>query len=452
MTLASYDESLPRVLIVGGGFAGLEVAKALRGAPANVAILDRANHHVFQPLLYQVATASLSSESIAAPVRATLRGRADCGVVLVDVKGIDPDAREVLVDAGRARYDYLVLAAGVRHHYFGHPEWEDRAPGLKSLADAREIRRRMLLAFESAEHEADEAARRAALTFVIVGGGPTGVELAGAIKSIASKTLPREYVNIDTSTSRVVLLEGGPRVLASFPAELSARARRDLEELGVDVRVNTRVTHVSDEGVEADEERIAAASVFWAAGVKASSLGADLGVELDRAGRVPVNADLSVPGRPEVFVVGDMATYTPAGAERPLPGVAQTALQMGRHVGETIRRELAGEARETARRTFVYRDKGSMAIIGKNRAVAAVGTRRFTGFVAWLIWAFVHVAFLVGFRNRLRVMLSWSFSWLLNSHDARVIVDDARLEVTRPHGPGFTPTEAAEASADAAAP
>jgi len=430
----------PRVIIIGGGFAGLAVAKQLRGTDADVALLDRQNHHVFQPLLYQVATASLSPASISAPIRAALTSKADCQVVLADVIGIDVERKRVLVEEGSAPYDYLVLCVGVRHDYFGNDHWESVAPGLKTIQDATEIRRRMLLAFESAEHEADDAARRAALTFAIIGGGPTGVELAGAIKSIASRTLPREYRNIDTTTARVVLFEGGPRVLAGFPEDLSVRAQRDLESLGVEVELNQRVTSLDENGVHVGSEFVPAQNIFWAAGVKASPLLKNLDTPLDRSGRAIVGPDLTVPGHPEIFVIGDAASYTPPSSDVALPGVAQVAMQMGRHAGRIICEEITQGTSSARSKPFVYRDKGSMAIIGKNKAVATVGKRKFAGFPAWLLWAGVHVAFLVGFRNRTRVLLSWSVSWLLNSHDARLIVGDARMRIREPRGPGFQPT------------
>lgn len=434
------------MLIIGGGFAGLAVAKQLRGVDADVALLDRQNHHVFQPLLYQVATASLSPASISAPIRSALAEKADCQVVLANVVGIDAEQRRVVVEEGTVPYDYLVLCVGVRHDYFGNDHWESVAPGLKTIQDATEIRRRMLLAFESAEHEADEAARRAALTFAVIGGGPTGVELAGAIKSIASRTLPREYRNIDTKTARVVLFEGGPRVLAGFPEALSARAKRDLESLGVEVELNRRVSSLDENGVHIDEEFVPAQNIFWAAGVKASPLLQSLGTPLDRAGRAIVGSDLTIPNRPEIFVLGDAASFTPADANSPLPGVAQVAMQMGKHAGRIIREEIARGSSPTRSSTFVYRDKGSMAIIGKNKAVAAIGGREVAGFLAWVLWAGVHVAFLVGFRNRARVLFNWSVGWLMNSHDARLIVGDTRLRVREPRGPGFIPTRSEDSS------
>ncbi|MEM1013217.1 MAG: NAD(P)/FAD-dependent oxidoreductase, partial [Planctomycetota bacterium] len=389
------------------------------------------------PLLYQVATASLSPESISAPIRAALTKAKNCQIVLDEVVDIDVERRRVVVSEGSVPYDYLVLAVGARHDYFGNDKWEPLAPGLKTLEDATEIRRRMLLAFESAEHEADEATRHAALTFAVVGAGPTGVELAGAIKSIASNTLPREYRNIDTRTARVILLEGGKRVLEGFPERLSKRAHKDLEALGVEVRLNSLVTSVDDGGVKVGEEYIPAANVFWAAGVKGSPLLRSLDTPLDRAGRAIVEPDLSVPGHPEVFVLGDAASFIAEGAERPLPGVAQVAMQMGSYAAKVIKEEVEAGSSTTRSKPFTYWDKGSMAIIGKNRAVAAIGSYRFSGFFAWLLWAGVHIAFLVGFRNRTRVLFNWLVAWLLNSHDSRLIIGDNRLHVREPRGPGF---------------
>jgi NADH dehydrogenase len=432
---------LPRVVIVGGGFAGLAVARALKGVRARVSVVDRENHHVFQPLLYQVATASLSASSITQPIRSTLRDCANCVVVLATVTRIDLKNRRVHGEEGFGEYDYLVLAAGVGHDYFGHDHWADLAPGLKSVSDATEIRRRMLLAFESAEYEGDEASRRAALTFAVVGGGPTGVELAGAIKEIASHTLPREYRNIDTTAARVILLQGGPRLLPAFPEYLSAQAKLALERLGVEVRANSRVTDVTADGIMVGDEFIGAHNVFWAAGVKAAPVAATLSVPLDPSGRVIVKPDLSVDGYPEVFVIGDLASFTPEGADRPLPGVAQVAIQMGRHVGRIVKQEISASERDASRPTFCYHDKGSMAIIGRNRAVAAIGKLQVTGFTAWFLWAVVHIAFLVGFRNRVRVLFNWGCKWLLNNHDSRLIVGDSRVRVHMPHGPSFTPSQ-----------
>jgi NADH dehydrogenase len=422
--------TLPRVFIVGGGFAGIAAARALSGAPVAAALLDRRNHHVFQPLLYQVATASLSPADISAPIRTVLRGQKNCEVVLAEVTAVDIAKRRLFVRGGHVRYDYLVLAAGATHAYFGHDEWATIAPGLKSIEDATELRRRILLAFESAEYERSLEARRAALTFGIVGAGPTGVELAGAIKEIAGKTLPRDYKHIDTRTTRVILFEAGDRVLPTFPAELSARARQDLERMGVEVRLDSAVTGVTEQGIAIGQEFIPIRNVFWAAGVNASPLGRLLGVPLDRTGRVAVGSDLTIPGHPEVFVTGDMAAATSADTGAPVPGVAQGGIQMGRYAGRTIAREVAGGA--AAREPFSYRDKGTMAIIGKAKAVCVIGRFRTGGFLAWLLWGGIHIAFLIGFRNRLKVLASWFWSWLLNARDARLITGPADLAIQTP--------------------
>lgn len=421
---------LPKVCIVGGGFGGVSAAKALDGAEADVTVLDRRNHHVFQPLLYQVATASLSPADISSAIRTILRGQENCEVVLAEVMAVDPSEKRLTLKAGQVHYDYLILALGATHAYFGHEEWALDAPGLKTIEDAIEVRRRILLAFESAEYEGSADARCAALTFGIVGAGPTGVELAGAIKEIAAKTLPRDYKHIDTRTTRVILFEGGDRVLPTFPEKLSDRAHRDLEKMGVDVRLNSIVTDITQSGVYVGEEFTPVRNVFWAAGVNADPIGKSLGVPLDRAGRVVVGPDLSIPGHPEVFVVGDMAAAKSADTGEPVPGVAQGAIQMGRHAGEIIAREIAGSS--GARRPFTYRDRGLMAIIGKSKAVAKIGRFQLGGFPAWLLWGGIHIAFLIGFRNRLVVLLSWFWSWLVNSRDARLITGDARIDVQTP--------------------
>jgi len=443
------SDAVPKVFIVGGGFAGISAAKALAGAPVEVRLIDRRNHHVFQPLLYQVATASLSPADISSPIRTILRGQENCQVGLAEVTGVDVERKRLMLRGGYLEYDYLILAAGATHAYFGHDEWAAIAPGLKSLEDATELRRRILLAFESADYEGDESARRAALTFGIVGGGPTGVELAGAIKEIAGQTIPRDYKNIDTRTTRVILFEGADRVLPSFPPELSARAQRDLERMGVEVRLKSIVTDVTAHGVFIGEEFIPVRNVFWAAGVKASPLGESLGVPLDRAGRVIVGPDLSVPGHPELFVVGDMAAAVSSDTGKPVPGVAQGGIQMGRHAGRIIAREaaarVAGAPASVERAPFVYRDKGSLAIIGKAKAVAHIAGLEVGGFAAWLLWGGVHILFLIGFRNRLLVLLSWFWGWLLNVRDARLITGDARLDIQVPRLPEFVPTDPDEA-------
>lgn len=433
--------SRSKVFIVGGGFAGLAAAKALAAAPVEVTVIDRRNHHVFQPLLYQVATASLSPADISSPIRAILRGQKNCQVALTEIIGVDVAQRRLILQSGFVPYDYLILAAGATHAYFGHEEWATLAPGLKSIEDATEIRRRILLAFESAEHEGSEEARRAMLTFGIVGAGPTGVELAGAINEIARHTLPRDYKHIDTRTTRVILLEGGNRALPQFPSALSARAQRDLERMGVEVRLNSIVTNVTDQGVHVGEEFIPVRNVIWAAGVKASPLGKSLNVPLDRAGRVIVSPDLTIPGHPDVFIVGDMAAATSSDTGHPVPGVAQAGIQMGRYAGRLIAEEVSGRSTPPARAAFTYVDKGSMAVIGKAKAVAQIGRFQLTGFLGWLVWGGIHIAFLIGFRNRLQVLLSWFWNWLLNARDARIITGDSRLDIHVPRPAGFVRDE-----------
>jgi NADH:ubiquinone reductase (H+-translocating) len=414
-------DSSARVVIIGCGFGGMQAAKALRKSDAQVTIVDKRNHHLFQPLLYQVATAGLSPADIASPIRRVFRTQRNVRVLLDEVTSIDTEQRIVHLDHEELGYDCLVLAAGATHSYFGHDEWEAIAPGLKTIDDATEIRQRILLAFERAEHEPSEAKRRRELTFVVIGGGPTGVELAGAIKEIAAQTIPRDFRAIDTRTTRVVLLEGADRLLLAYHPTLSARAKRDLEDIGVEVRLNTFVTGLEPGLVTMGDESIEAGNAFWAAGVQASPLARSLGVDLDDAGRVPVEVDLSVPGHPEIFVVGDMAAARQRpGSDEPVPGVAQGALQGGAHVGRIIARELRGEPRSN-RPPFRYRDKGSMATIGRARAVAEIGRFRFGGFVAWLLWGLIHVAFLVEFRNRVLVMLQWGWNWVTFTRGARLI-------------------------------
>ncbi len=436
------SSSNPKVFIIGGGFGGIAAARALAGAPVDLRVVDRRNHHVVQPLLYQVATASLSPADISSPIRTILRGQANCQVAMAEITAVDVAARRLIVEGGHIQYDYLILATGATHAYFGHDEWAPIAPGLKSLEDATELRRRILLAFESAEYEGSPESRTATLTFGIVGAGPTGVELAGAIKEIAAQTLPKDYRYIDTRTTRVILFEGADRVLPPFPPELSARAQRDLERMGVEVRLNSIVTNVTPQGVAVGDEFVPLRNVFWAAGVQASPLGKSLGVPLDRAGRVVVGADLSIPGHPEVFVVGDLAAAKSADTDRPVPGVAQAGIQMGRYAGRTIARETAGWSTPARRAPFVYRDKGSMAIIGKAKAVAQIGKWKSGGFLAWLVWGGVHILFLIGFRNRVLVLLSWLWGWLLNARDARLIMGDAQLDVQVVRPPEFVPDEA----------
>ena len=406
----------PRVVIIGGGFAGLSAARTLRSAPVDVTVVDRTNHHLFQPLLYQVATATLAPSDISAPIRWLLREQPNTRVLLAEVRGVLPDARVVLLDDGRELpYDWLIVATGTRHSYFGHDEWERFAPGLKSLDDALEMRRRFLLAYERAELTDDPAERDALQTFVIVGGGPTGVELAGMLPDIARRALREDFRSIDTARTRVILVEGGPRVLPTFPEDLSERARRDLESLGVEVRTNAIVTHVDGEGVLAGDERLRARTVFWAAGNAASPLARSLGTTLDRQGRVRVQPDLSVPEHPEIFVVGDLAAFEHDGV--PVPGVAPAANQEGRHAARNIRRDL-----ENAPRTpFRYFDKGSLATIGRARAVALFGGVRVGGFIAWLMWLFIHILYLAGFRNRLSVLIQWGYAYFTYQRGVRLI-------------------------------
>jgi NADH dehydrogenase len=412
-----HQRNLPRVVIVGGGFGGLEAARALRKTPVRVMLLDRQNHHLFQPLLYQVATAALSPADIAEPLRGILKHQQNAEVILTDVCGIDPWRRLVHTSDGSVGYDYLIVAAGARHSYFGRPEWERLAPGLKSLDDALEIRRRMLLAFEIAEKTTDDAERRAALTFVVVGGGPTGVEMAGAIAEIARFTLVRDFRHIDPTHARVILLDAGERVLSGFTPDLSESARRQLFDIGVEVRLRARVEQLTESSVVLrGGEEIATRTIVWAAGNAASPLGQNLGVPYDAQGRVIVREDLSISGHQEVFVIGDLAHFAPGGGV-PLPGLSPVAMQQGRHAAHNIRQLVAGGWTDR----FSYRDKGTMATIGRHRAVADVGFLRFGGFVAWLTWLFVHLVFLVSFRDRFLVFTNWAWQYLTGGRGARLI-------------------------------
>jgi len=405
----------PHVVILGGGFGGLYCARALAEAPVRITLLDRQNHHLFQPLLYQVATASLNPSEIAAPIRYLLRNQANATVLLAEASRIVPEARRIELVDGHIEYDFLVVATGATHSYFGNDAWADRAPGLKTLEDAVEIRQRFLLAFEAAEREDDPERRKAALTFVVIGAGPTGVEMAGAMAEIAHRALRDDFRNINPGDARVILVEGVDRVLPAYHPDLSARARKHLEDLGVEVRTGVRVTAMDEETVTLGTEAIAARTVIWAAGVAGSPIARSLEVPLDRAGRVLVEENLSVPGRSEVFVVGDLAYLAPEGV--PIPGVAQAAIQGGKHVANQIVRAIHREGATP----FRYNDKGSMATIGRNKAVVESGTTRVWGFVAWLMWAFIHVLFLIGFRNRLFVMISWSWSYLTFHRGVRLI-------------------------------
>ena len=409
--------SSKHIVIIGGGFAGLDAARALAREHVQVTLVDRHNHHVFQPLLYQVATAGLSPGDIASPIRWILRKQANLRVLLAAVERIDPVARRLHLDGGDTlTYDALVVASGVTHSYFGHDDWPPHAPGLKTLDDALEIRRRVLLAFERAEREADLERQRTLLTFAIVGGGPTGVELAGALAEIARHALKSEFDNVDPATSRILLIEAGPSILPTFPASLQRSARRALERLGVEVIEGQPVTSIADGGVQMGGERIGAGTVLWAAGIQASSLGRGFGAETDRAGRVAVNPDLSVPGHPEVFIAGDLALFTHQ-TGKPLPGVAQAAKQLGKHAARNAVRRLRGDPTTP----FRYRDPGNLATIGRNAAIADFGFLRLSGYPAWLFWVFLHIFFLIGFRNRLSVMLQWAVSYLTYQRSVRLI-------------------------------
>jgi NADH:ubiquinone reductase (H+-translocating) len=418
-----------RVVILGAGFGGLEAARALARAPAEVTLLDRHNHHLFQPLLYQVATAALSPGDIAWPARAIFRRQRNVAVVLAEVTEIDTAARLVRADAEGLviPYDALVLATGATHSYFGHDEWAPVAPGLKAIEDATEIRRRLLLAFERAEIATDEAERRRLLTFVVVGAGPTGVELAGAMVELARHAMPREFRRIDPATARVVLVEAGPRVLPTFPEDLSAVARRSLERMGVQVLTGTRVTRCTPAGVECGEERIPASTIVWAAGVVASPAGAWIGAERDRAGRIKVAPDLSVPGHPEVFAVGDLAAAADAEGH-PVPGIAPAAKQMGRYVGRVLAARAAGRP---APPPFAYRHYGDLATIGRRSAVVALDHGiRLTGLVGWWFWGIAHVWYLIGFRSRVVVSFEWLWSYLTRQRGARLITGRRQPEGT----------------------
>ena len=438
----------PRVVIIGCGFGGLEAARALSGAAVDVTLIDRTNHHLFQPLLYQVATAGLSAPAIAAPIRHLFRGQPNATVLLGEVTHIDVQARAVHLKDGLALpYDHLIVATGAAHSYFGNDQWAPYAPGLKTLDDAFEIRGRILLAFEAAEKEPDPERRAEWLNFVVIGGGPTGVEMAGTLAEIARHTLPGEFRHIDPASAKIILLEGGARVLQAMPETLSQRAKEQLEKLGVDVRLNARVTAIDAQGLVVESASSAQPSsgnsyqikskcVVWAAGVAASPLGRDLaeatGSTTDRAGRVVVLPDLSLPGHPEISVIGDLAaaqSHVPGQPSRPVPGVSPGAKQMGRATAANILRRLAG--RETV--PFRYRDYGNLATIGRNSAVvdltSPVGPVRFSGYFAWLFWLFAHVFFLIGFRNRLVVLMDWAWAYWSFARHARVVVDAGPLEI-----------------------
>lgn len=417
----------PRVIVIGAGFGGLEAAKKLACENVQLTLIDRANYHLFQPLLYQVATAALSPADIAAPVRSILSECKNAEVILAEVQSVDVNAKKVKLADGEVDYDYLIVATGARHSYFGHPEWEKLAPGLKSLEDAVEVRRRILMAFEYAERAPDEAARKAAMTFVIVGGGPTGVEMAGAIAEIARYTLAKDFRHIDPSQARVILVEGEPKVLAAYPEDLRDSAMKQLADLGVEVRTGIHAANLSEQGLQVGDEFIPCRVKIWAAGNTASFVGKSLGVPVDRVGRVMVKNDLTIPTHSEVQVIGDLANF-PHQTGEPLPGVSAVAMQQGRHAARNILLMVNGDQPQR----FWYFDKGSMATIGRNKAVADLKLVHLTGIPAWLAWLFVHVIFLVGFRNRLAVLFQWAWAYFSFNKGARLITRNFQAEQRPP--------------------
>jgi NADH dehydrogenase len=407
------------VVIVGAGFGGLAAAQALARAPVQITVVDRTNYHLFQPLLYQVAVAALDYGSVASPIRRILRKQRNAEVILGEVESVDRPARRLTLRGGEISYDYLIVATGATHSYFGHDEWMPNAPALKTVDDAVEIRRRVLVAFEAAERETNPDAVPPWMTFVIVGGGPTGTELAGALAELSRRVLARDFRHIDAQRARIILIEGMPRLLPTMSEPASESARRQLKRLGVEVMTSTMVTGVDDHGVQYQGGRIAARTVIWAAGVTASPLGKSLGVPTDRAGRVIVNPDLSIPGAPEIFVIGDLASLT-ASDGRPVPGLAPAAMQEGRHAARNIIKAIGGEPPQA----FRYWDKGTLATIGRGAAVADIGRLRLTGFIAWCAWLFVHIYYLIGFRNRFIVIAQWAWYYLRNEPGARLITGD----------------------------
>ncbi len=414
-------KSKPKIVIVGGGFGGLWAAKALKNKPVDVALIDKKNHHTFQPLLYQVATAVLSPGEIASPIRRILHNAKNIEVILGEAAGFDKEKQIVkLADGSKVPYDYLIIAAGARHAYFGHDDWETSAPGLKTIEDALEIRRRVLLAFELAERDAYLTGNQRLLNFVVVGGGPTGVELAGAIADIARMALAKDFKAIDTTKARVMLFEGSNRVLGTFHKDLSASAKKQLEDIGVEVKLNSFVTDIEPGRVKVGENWIECDVVLWATGVAASPVGKELGVETDKAGRVFVQPDLTIPGRKNIFVIGDMASLKQENGE-PVPGVSPAAMQMGTATANNILADIEGKPRKN----FRYIDKGTMATIGRSKAIADVQGFHFKGFIAWMMWLFLHVLFLIGFRNRIYVMLEWFWAYLTRERSARLITGDA---------------------------
>jgi NADH:ubiquinone reductase (H+-translocating) len=414
------------VVILGGGFGGLAAARALATADVRITLIDRTNHHLFQPLLYQVATAALAAPDVSAAIRKLLWRQQNVTVWMANVTRIDVERKRIVLDHGETDYDYLIVATGMTHAYFGYDQWAAHAPGLKTIGEALDIRRRILRAFESAELASSAEERRAWTTFVVIGGGPTGVELGGAIAEIAGRTLARDFRRFDPRTTRVVLVEAGPRILSTFAPELSESARRQLENLGIEVRVGSAVSDLGADYVDIGTERIATRTIIWAAGVRASPLTSHLGVPVDKAGRIWVEDDLSVPDRPEVFVIGDLIAKTQNG--KPLPGVAQLAMQSGKHVAKNVIASIGNKPREP----FKYVDKGSMATIGRNKAVAQIGRFQFSGFVAWCLWLGIHVLFLVEFRSRIAVIFEWAWAYFTWSRRSRVILEVPRERANAP--------------------
>ncbi|MBI5186679.1 MAG: NAD(P)/FAD-dependent oxidoreductase [Nitrospinae bacterium] len=407
------------VVIIGGGFGGLTAAKAFEDANAEVTLIDRSNHHLFQPLLYQVATAGLSPADIAAPIRAILRSQANTEVLMAEVDGINVQDRLVLMKDRQVSYDYLVIATGATHSYFGRDEWRRFAPGLKSIVDATTIRRNILLAFENAEMEPDQEKKKAWLTFVMVGAGPTGVEMAGSIAELSHKALKSDFRHIEPAQTRIILVEAGPRILAGFPEDLATKARKKLETFGVEILTGARVEHIDESGVAFSNSKIPARTVIWCAGVAASPAGKWLQAEVDRAGRVKVRPDLSVPGHPEIFVIGDTACCVQD--EKPLPGVAPVAMQQGRYAASIIKRKIDGE---TEVEPFRYRNHGNLATVGRSFAIVDLGRIKTSGFIAWMAWIIVHIYYLIGFRNRILVMVEWGWAYLTFQRGARLITID----------------------------
>jgi NADH dehydrogenase len=431
--LMAQENHTPQLVIVGAGFGGLATARALKNADLQITVIDRTNHHLFQPLLYQVAMAGLSPADIAAPIRSILSRQKNVNVLLDEVTGVDLANHTVTMRDRQLRYDYLVLATGGRTSYFGHDEWEIFAPGLKDLDDALEIRRRVLLAFEAAEKETDETRRQELLTFVVVGGGPTGVELAGAIAELARFVLDRDFRSVNPKAAKILLLEGGGRILPSFAEELSKSAQEQLENIGVTVRLNAQVTNIDDKGVYLGDEIIKSPTIIWGAGVRATSLTAKLGVPLDRAGRVILEPDLTLPNHRKAFAIGDMTVFLHQDG-KPLPGVSPVAIQMGEQVARNIKLDLKGLPYEK----FSYFDKGSMATIGRKAAIAQKGDLRLSGFVAWLAWLLVHIFFLIGFRNRFAVLFNWAWSYFTYQRGARLITGRRLRLLPRQPAPGET--------------